>query len=72
VKINGVEVHSSVTPDRVMGLVEQEMSSLENPGICIACGEDADGCEPDAERYKCEGCGQMTVYGAEALMIRMV
>lgn len=61
-------MHESVTIDRVIQLVEQAESSLDNPGICIACGEDADGCEPDARRYKCESCGEHAVYGAQELL----
>lgn len=26
-------------------------------GFCIACGDEASGVEPDARKYKCEGCG---------------
>jgi hypothetical protein len=37
-------------------------------GFCIACGAQADGCEPDARQYECESCGAMKVYGAEELL----
>lgn len=39
-------------------------------GFCIACGEEADGVEPDARRYKCEACSQMYVYGLEELVLK--
>jgi len=32
-------------------------------GLCTACGSEHFGCEPDAERYKCEACGERKVYG---------
>ena len=32
-------------------------------GLCAACGFEQFGCEPDAERYKCESCGERAVYG---------
>jgi hypothetical protein len=32
-------------------------------GLCTACGNEQFGCEPDAERYKCEACGERKVYG---------
>jgi hypothetical protein len=70
-KINGRTVHKSVTIKRVVDLVETQFSSLSNPGICIACGEDQEGCEPDAEKYTCESCNDSTVYGAEQLLIYM-
>ena len=34
-------------------------------GICIACGHEQAGVEPDAERYNCESCGEQTVFGME-------
>jgi len=63
------DIHESVTESRVLALTESEMFGLENPGICLACGEEADGCEPDAERYECEHCGEKQVYGAAQLLI---
>lgn len=38
-------------------------------GFCIACGEQADGVEPDARNYECEACGERQVYGAEELLM---
>lgn len=26
-------------------------------------------CEPDAKKYKCDGCGEKAVYGAQELMM---
>ena len=65
------KIHKSVTLNRVMDAVEEAHSGLDNPGFCIACGEDADGCEPDAQRYECESCGAFAVYGAEDLLFRL-
>jgi hypothetical protein len=63
-------IHPSVTAERVMEMVERHNSSLDNPGICFGCGEEADSVEPDARRYTCESCGEARVYGAEeALMM---
>lgn len=67
--IDGTPLHPSVTVERIAEAIEREMSSLDNPGICIACGEDADGCEPDARQYHCEACGQPAVYGAQELAL---
>ena len=41
----------------------------DGTGFCIGCGEEASGVEPDAERYECESCGAMKVYGAEQLLL---
>lgn len=63
------KIHTSVTEERVLEAAERALSTLDNPGICLACGEDADGCEPDAERYECECCGKRAVYGAEQIIL---
>lgn len=67
-----MKLHPSLTIERISEAVERGCSSLDNPGFCIACGEDADGCEPDAREYECEHCGKMKVYGAEELLMRMI
>jgi hypothetical protein len=38
-------------------------------GICLACGEIRDCCEPDARNYKCESCGERKVFGVEELLM---
>jgi ribosomal protein S27E len=32
-------------------------------GLCSDCGHEQPCCEPDAERYRCEACGEREVYG---------
>ena len=50
--------------------LEAAETGTDNPGFCLACGEQQEGCEPDARRYECESCGQRKVYGAaEVLMM---
>jgi predicted amidophosphoribosyltransferase len=63
------EIHPSVTMQRVMDATQLEMTSLDNPGICLACGADADGCESDARKYECEVCGAHEVYGAAEILL---
>lgn len=48
-----------------MELVEENTFGLSNYGVCLACGHEQDGCEPDAREYECESCGENKVYGAE-------
>ena len=38
-------------------------------GLCLACGAEAFGVEPDARRYECESCGAERVYGLEELVM---
>jgi hypothetical protein len=52
--------------------IEQVMSAIESgeyAGFCLACGEQADGVEPDARNYLCESCGARKVYGAEEILM---
>ncbi len=67
-----MKIHPSITIERVTEAVEREMSTLDNPGFCTACGEEADGCEPDARKYTCEYCDEKAVYGAEELLMYLV
>ena len=63
-------IHPSITAERVTDAVERQLASLENPGFCLACGAEAsEGCEPDAQQYECESCGEHAVYGAEEILI---
>lgn len=64
-----MKIHPKITADRVVEAVERGMSSLDNPGFCIACGDEAEGCEPDARKYRCESCGAHAVFGAEELLM---
>lgn len=41
----------------------------QQEGFCVECGVTRECCEPDAREYKCEACGQLTVYGAQELII---
>jgi len=65
-------IHPSITKERIVEACERQMTSLDNPGFCLACGEEADECEPDARRYECESCGERRVYGAEELAFRFL
>lgn len=62
-------IHSSITLARVIELCERADSSPDNPGICLACGADHDACEPDAQNYEYEECGENQVQGAEVLLM---
>ena len=43
----------------------------DNRGVCLKCGEEQYGVEPDAEGYQCEACGAMEVAGAEQIILLM-
>lgn len=62
------KVHPSISPERIADAIQESHTTLANPGFCIACGADADGCEPDARGYACDECDAHAVYGAEELL----
>jgi Zn finger protein HypA/HybF involved in hydrogenase expression len=62
-------IHPSITEGRIMDACERRMTTLDDPGFCLACGNEQGGCEPDARRYQCEACGEFQVYGAEELAL---
>lgn len=51
-------------------MTEDEYSSLSEDytGLCVFCGEEHSGKEPDARKDECESCGKMGVYGMEELI----
>lgn len=68
--IAGGEVYDSpVTDEQIERCCEESTHGLESLGICMMCGHEQDGCEPDARGYKCEACESNAVYGAEQLAI---
>jgi hypothetical protein len=67
-----MKLHKSITIERICDAVERSHTSLDQPGFCIACGSDADDCEPDARGYECEHCGAHKVYGAAELLLHMI
>ena len=64
-----MKIHSSITSSRVTDVVQENMFGLSTTGICIACGDEREGCEPDARKYECFSCGKHLVFGAEELLI---
>ena len=64
-----MKVHKSLIVARIVEGADRSMRTLDNVGFCVACGEEAMGCEPDARKYECESCGERGVYGAEELLI---
>jgi hypothetical protein len=69
--VSALKLHPSLTLERIEEAVERRMNSLDNPGFCIECGSEADGCEPDARGYECESCGEAQVYGADELLLEV-
>lgn len=56
---------------QILEAAERQMITLDNPGFCLSCGQEADGCEPDARGYWCDACGEKEVYGAEELLLML-
>jgi hypothetical protein len=43
-------------------------STLDDPGLCLACGKESEGVDPDARDEKCEHCGENKLYGIEEIL----
>lgn len=54
-----------ISQRRIVAAIE----SGNHVGFCTSCGSEQYGVEPDANGYKCESCGQMSVSGAENLAL---
>jgi len=63
-----VETYTTRSQQTRFRPVLESLSDVEG-GMCIACGQEADCCEPDARQYHCEGCGVPLVYGIEELVM---
>jgi len=48
---------------RKISLEQYHQLDEDMAGLCISCGYEQSGCEPDAERYRCEACDERKVYG---------
>jgi hypothetical protein len=57
--------------DQTFEMTEEEFTDgdLNHEGRCLACGFEAEMCEPDARQYKCDNCGEHQVYGLAELLI---
>ena len=59
---------SRVELEEVIAAVQRD----DGTGFCLRCGEECLGVEPDARRYRCDGCGELAVYGAEEILLGVV
>jgi hypothetical protein len=57
-------IHHSITLDSILAAVADDYI-----GICVRCGQEQEGVEPDARKYECDSCGANAVYGAEELLL---
>lgn len=67
-----MDLHRSLTQEVIAEAAQRQLFGLDNPGFCIQCGNEQEGCEPDAREYKCESCGEPAVYGACELLGEVV
>lgn len=49
----------------------EEVTDARNSqsGLCLSCGAEQPGVEPDAREYTCESCDEDAVFGAEEIML---
>lgn len=67
-----MKIHKSITMEKLICAVKDEMFGTSNPGFCIVCGNQQDECEPDARNYECDECGRNQVFGAAELLMTLV
>ncbi len=65
-------IHASVTLERVLKAHNRRATALDDPGMCLACGAEAEGVEPDARNYECEACGEAQVFGIEEVVLLFI
>lgn len=64
--------HPTITIERVIEAAKRQQVTLDDPGFCLACGEETTGVEPDARKHECDHCGAHQVYGAAEIVLMMV
>lgn len=58
-----------ITMEQLADALNRSEFGTDNPGFCLACGEEQEGCEPDARNYLCESCGKHRVFGAQEILL---
>lgn len=58
-----------ITREQLIAAAEESTFGMGNPGFCVACGHEQEGCEPDARNYTCDACDEMAVFGAMELLL---
>jgi hypothetical protein len=59
--------HKSINSERIA----QAEASLDEPGFCLACGKEVEGCDRDCEKGECERCGEAAVYGVDMTIMML-
>jgi len=49
---------------------ESSMTDMCDIAICVSCGDENEGREPDTSYGRCESCGEYAVFGLEELAVR--
>lgn len=63
--VDGEVIDSPLTKARIIEACHEDYT-----GLCVNCANEQNA-EPDARNYKCDSCGQLTVFGAEELVMRL-
>lgn len=58
-----------INETRIISALSRADTGTDNPGFCLACGNEQEGCEPDARNYECEECGKREVFGAQEVLL---
>ena len=63
--------HARLTEEVILEASQRHAMSLDDPGLCLICGNEQGNTEPDAQNYKCEACGAEQVFGADELLLEI-
>lgn len=64
-----MKLHESINIERLAALATQNFISCTNYGVCIACGEEANGVEPDSRDSLCDHCHTRNVWGVDEIIL---
>lgn len=64
--------HVSIDARRVVSMLDESWKDMSDPGICLLCGTEHHGIEPDAEHLDCDHCQADQVTGIELIAARMM
>ena len=59
----------NIPHDELIVALKENTSTLSNWGFCLSCGNQQDGCEPDARNYPCDECNTYQVFSAEEILM---
>jgi hypothetical protein len=70
-QVTGKNGRSIARRKLTMSMIVNAVKRDDGTGFCVHCRATRKGCEPDAQNYPCERCGEPAVMGAEEMLMRV-